>query len=77
MNWLRLTAPSGAALVVNFNLVQWFEASQAVPKAQTVLLVAGDYDTSLYVQETIEQIAFMLPFSAQPVPGNYRANPDG
>ena len=77
MSWLRLTAPSGATLVVNFNLVQWFEAFQAVPKAQTAIMVEGDYDTSLYVQETIEQIISMLPFGAQPVPGNYRANSDG
>lgn len=77
MTWLHLTAPSGAALVVNFNLVQWFEASTVVQKAQTAIMVAGEPETCLYVRETIEQIASMLPFAAQPVPGNYRAPADG
>lgn len=76
MTWLKLTAPSGNILVVNFDLVRWFEASLVVPKANTVLMFVGEDDTLLYVREFVSEIVSALPFGAQSVPSN-RRNSDG
>lgn len=79
MNWLRLTGYEGCTVLVNMDNVAFaYPMQNSSYGYQTELRTSHEgEDGGICVQETIEQIASMLPFSAQPVPGNYRANPDG
>lgn len=72
MTWLKLTRTSFQSfrtVLVNMEKVTMVQSSQD-GRGSTVWFGKSEVD----VCETVDQIAAMLPFGAQPVPGNYRSS---
>ena len=76
MTWLRLTGRDDRTILVNMDKIAFaYQLHDSGCGYRTEL--GTSHTGGVLVKESVEQIASMLPFSAQPVPGNYRANSDG